>query len=64
MRATLKRAWIIICQKRGAEAVPADFVTLASVDAFFTKYNARKQQNLGMSPEQKSREGLNLQEAI
>jgi hypothetical protein len=39
-------------------------VTLASVDAFFTKYNARKQQNLGMSPEQKSREGLNLQEAI
>ena len=33
------------------------------LDAFFTKYNARKHQTLGMSPEQKYREELNLQEA-
>jgi len=33
------------------------------LDAFFGKYNARKHQTLGMSPEQKYREGLSLQDA-
>lgn len=33
------------------------------LDAFFKKYNGRKHQSLGMSPEQKYREGLALQTA-
>ena len=33
------------------------------LEAFFTKYNARKHQTLGMSPEQKYREGLRLKNA-
>ena len=33
------------------------------LEAFFTKYNARKHQTLGMSPEQKYREGLRFKNA-
>ncbi|MBT64577.1 MAG: hypothetical protein CML13_15365 [Puniceicoccaceae bacterium] len=33
------------------------------LSAFFLKYNARKHQTLGMSPEQKYREGLSMEEA-
>ncbi|MGZ0654801.1 integrase core domain-containing protein [Coraliomargarita sp. W4R53] len=33
------------------------------LNAFFRKYNAHKHQTLGMSPEQKYREGLAMKEA-
>ena len=33
------------------------------LEAFFVKYNGRKHQSLGMTPEQKYREGLTQQEA-
>ena len=33
------------------------------LESFFAKYNARKHQTLGMSPEQKYRESLSLQDA-
>ena len=33
------------------------------LEAFFRKYNARKHQTLGVSPEQKYRDGLTQQEA-
>lgn len=33
------------------------------LEAFFAKYNTRKHQTLGMSPEQKYRENLTLQNA-
>lgn len=60
---TIERLWRTVKYDdifiRGYETMSEFYQGLS---AFFRKYNTRKHQTLGMSPEQKYREGLSIEE--